>query len=598
MGTYAPRPDGLYSLDYGDGSPPLPIGLSEMQLQAAGHQPAAPGGAQAGDPALTGLDQPPPASFFQGPRPDALPSLAEQQGAHGLPPPPPPPEAPRATPGAPAPKGTHPTPRNVPNAAGGQIEGHSAQELESMSTPKADIAPEELVAYKPPSGGTGGEASVSAPRAASAGGGAAPKVPKDQILPGLKRELENDQRPERQLEGAFERFYGETDARLAREEQLAERQKDIDAQQLQRAAVDEDIRRKRALVDQREKEAEQLKPKSASEIWKDRGVAAQIGAAIMVGLGGYAQGLVAARGGHLNNAALDGINAGIQQEIQDQRFAYEAALAKGKRAENDYEKAIAIYGTPEAAALDMKVRSYALADSIAQAKQQAIGTQDSLNNAIQLNQAMRIEREKAKQELYELERIKALRAAQAAGGGGQAEALARQGIVKIGKDFYTVDKKSGQWVPLDKAAELAGKARGGPTAQKADSVVATIDVLGNRLSKKPKNGEVFSPDNQNIVTRGVRSAVNAVAGDRTILPGSQKQREEANEFDQIKNDLMSQTSVINGQGAMSDPEAKRATDAIGQARTWGELQRAQRYLRDKAAAAASAYDGEEPPATP
>lgn len=604
--AFAQRPDGLYDVTL-DGGLTLPMGLTEEQLRAAGHEPLAPNPsvplppnavAGPGGAPTEGLDAPPPASFFQQQSAAPLPSIAEQQGAHGAAPPVAAP-APIAPAGPPAPrpaKGSHETPRNVPNAAGGQVPGYSAAELDDMSEPEAALKPDELVAYEPEARGTGGAPAAPTASPARGGGGAGgSRLPKDQVLPGLKSEIENDRRPDQYLEGAFTRFYGQEDDRLRREEELESRRKDLEGQQLQRAVVDAEIRRKQKIAEQREAEAEKLRPQTAKEIWADRGTAAQIGAALLIGLGGYAQGLVAARGGRLDNAALQMIQGGIDQEIQSQRARFEDALAKGKRADNDYEKALAIYGSPEAAALDLKVRQYALTDALNKTRAEQIGSQEALDNAIGISQGLRIEREKAKQELFELERNKALMAARAAAGdGGQAAALARQGIIKIGKDFYTVDKRSGQFVPLDKAAELATKARGGPTAQKADSVVATIDVLGQRMRGKPAGHEVFSPENQNIVTRGVRSAINSVAGDRTVLPGNEKQRKEAELFDQIRNDLMSQTSVINGQGAMSDAESKRAEASLGRARTWGELQRAQAYLREKAAAAASAYDGAEP----
>jgi hypothetical protein len=130
----------------------------------------------------------------------------------------------------------------------------------------------------------------------------------------------------------------------------------------------------------------------------------------------------------------------------------------------------------------------------------------------------------------------------------------------------------------------------GEAAQKTKAALATIDVLGSRLSKKDASKSAFSAEHQPLPLKAVRGAANALAGEGAWLPGNDAERAEGQEFDQIKNDLMAQTSVINGQGAQSDPEAARADRAmISGARTWGELQKAQNYLREKAFAAASAY---------
>jgi hypothetical protein len=157
--------------------------------------------------------------------------------------------------------------------------------------------------------------------------------------------------------------------------------------------------------------------------------------------------------------------------------------------------------SPEAAALDLKMRSWALADNLQKTKAEAIGTEAALAQSNINSEGIRIEQEKAKQELKELERIKALRAAQAASGGGQAAALAKQGIVKIGNTHYTIDKGTGQWIPLDKAAAQAAKAgENGPeggiapraytTVLRANTGQKALDDLSHAIgAKRTKDGK-------------------------------------------------------------------------------------------------------------
>ena len=190
-----------------------------------------------------------------------------------------------------------------------------------------------------------------------------------------------------------------------------------------------------------------------------------------------------------------------------------------------------------------------------------------------------------------------------------AQELERYRIESLGKRTAEVSSRMAQPqagsrggdrpLTLEEAGTIAGirktEAEAGKTgsrgegAQNAAGQVEVLNEIGKRVNAHDPKEEAFAPENQNILTRGARGVVNTVAGERTWLPGTEAQRQGAQEFNQIRNDIMAQTSVANKQGAMSDPEAKRAMDAIGQARTWGELQQAHQYLLEKSAAAARGF---------
>lgn len=309
-----------------------------------------------------------------------------------------------------------------------------------------------------------------------------------------------------------------------------------------------------------------------------------IGATIAAGLGALGAGLA-----RTPNVSLEIINRGLDRDVA----AQESELAAKKESANNLLR----QWTESGASLE-QAKAAVKAQQLEYVKSQ-VGQIAAVNKsaAVQANaQALTAELDKSLAEQLERYRIESL-------GKRTAEVTSRMATPQAGSAGGIRPLTLAQESEIANIRKTEGEAGRGPArgegAQKVAGQIEALDAIGNRLSTKKSDDAAFSPENQNIVTRGARGLVNTVAGERTWLPGSKEDRDNAQEFDQIRNDLMAQTSVANGQGAMSDPEAKRAMTAIGEARTWGELQRAHQYLREKTAGMAKGYGIDSPaPARP
>jgi hypothetical protein len=102
------------------------------------------------------------------------------------------------------------------------------------------------------------------------------------------------------------------------------------------------------------------------------------------------------------------INDAIRQDIDDQRARYEDAKQRRLDASNDYAKALQLYGTPEAADLDMQMRRLALVEKQIAARGEQIGTQEYLQAANAMATELRQQRAQTRQRLQELEQGKIL----------------------------------------------------------------------------------------------------------------------------------------------------------------------------------------------
>jgi hypothetical protein len=400
--AYAPRPDGLYDVTL-DGGLTLPMALSEQQLQAAGHQPL---------PAL------PPA----GPGPTAF-GMAQQAPNVGLgAPAPAAPDVPKPVPGfeAPAPA----RPMNAGEQAVQQALRDQGVELPTTrgsvaTAPSGDRAVEVAPGSPEPAPVRADPRNLrrvgapAAPSAAVAGGAPArvhrvkggdvrasfTRVPGMPVPDDVRRDLTGNTDAE-DLEISADNIAGQRDELTQQREAAAiEGQRAIDRQVVQRQAIDREIARKRSAIEQRDREAEQLTPQSAREVWADMGIFGQIAAALAIALGGYQQGLT----GSARNAGLDMVMQGIRDEVEAQRYKYERALEKKQEARGDYAEAIQMYGTPEAAALDIEMRRLAAAERIVQARAERVGTQEYLQQANQLASELRAKRAEKRLQLQELE---------------------------------------------------------------------------------------------------------------------------------------------------------------------------------------------------
>jgi hypothetical protein len=121
------------------------------------------------------------------------------------------------------------------------------------------------------------------------------------------------------------------------------------------------LQEKQNTIEQREREASQATPQSRAEIMGSRSGLSKMMGALSIAMGGYYQGLTGR-----NNPGLDLINQTIAQEIADQRAKWEAAKDKVGFANNDFGKAMQLYGDPNVAEADLYNRNLTLAANMAQ----------------------------------------------------------------------------------------------------------------------------------------------------------------------------------------------------------------------------------------
>lgn len=187
-----------------------------------------------------------------------------------------------------------------------------------------------------------------------------------------------------------------------REKAYLDQQAELDKARSRRAGIDRDIRAKQELISRRDKEAEGMKPQSAKEVMASKGIMGRFLAAVAMTVGGYMQGLQ----GRQNNPGLDMINDAIRSEVDDQRQAYDDALAEGKTARNDYAEAIKLYGSPEEAEQDLTMRRFAIVENMIKNHGEAIGTEQGKAAAHMAAAEARNDRANTATQLAELGRTK------------------------------------------------------------------------------------------------------------------------------------------------------------------------------------------------
>lgn len=335
-----------------------------------------------------------------------------------------------------------------------------------------------------------------------------PGVP---ISESVKSDLEADRRPE-DTEARAKAIADLRNQQMnERESHLLSQREQLDQQRARRADIDAQIRKKQDLISQREKEAEAITPKSARDVMNDRGVLAQLAAAIAIAVGGYQQGLT----GRANNVGLDLVNQSIKSDIDKQREAYEQAEKRGEVARNDYAKALELYGTPEAAEQDMEMRRLAIAEKMIQNHGEQIGTQEGLAAANNVAQVQRQDRALLRQSFEEKETGKIVQENFAyqpgryvggtGGGGGPAT---EKSVHQVGADLQSAG------IP------------------EAEAVLGEVDDLLARLPA----GEAPTYDTRNLGSQLIRKGADFVAGQGsgTKMMDSPAEREAVAGIEKIK----------------------------------------------------------------
>lgn len=156
---------------------------------------------------------------------------------------------------------------------------------------------------------------------------------------------------------AFERQANEEQRRLnAERDVLAQQSQALDDNLNEVAARRQRIAALQETADKRMEEARNFEPRTRDQVWEDKGPAAQVMGILAMALGGYVQGLGRTGG---RNPGLDMVNKVIDDAIEEDRYKAEKRTKVGQAARNDYEKALALYGDPEAAMLEAKQRKLA-----------------------------------------------------------------------------------------------------------------------------------------------------------------------------------------------------------------------------------------------
>jgi len=392
--AYQPRPDGLTDLILDDGTriaSPLPI----AQLEEMGHRPIPP------MPQGPGLDPNATAEFDAAHIQGMLnaPQQPTQQPGYG---PPPPPSALDA-PGGFKVVGEMPTPDGKPRpslqAGIQQIQAEAPQTVKSA--PKRNLVPlggaqvqqQGIPGYAPQRVQKikGGDVRASFTR-----------VPGQEVPDDVKGDALNTDAEDLELSADVIATQRE-ELRQKREMQILEQQKMLDRQQVQRQHTDQQIASKQSLIDQRDREVEKMRPQSVQDVIDDRGFLGRVGAALTMAVGAYSAALT---GGQ--NQGYQMVRESIMDEISSQRAAYEDAKERGEIARNDYAKAIAMYGTPEAASLDMEMRRIGVAEKVLENRAGKIQDQEYLQQANQVASQLRAQRADTKMKLIELEKGKVL----------------------------------------------------------------------------------------------------------------------------------------------------------------------------------------------
>lgn len=143
---------------------------------------------------------------------------------------------------------------------------------------------------------------------------------------------------------------------LAQKNALVQQSEQMDNQLATIAQRRERIAKLQDVADQRTREAESIEPRTREQIWESKGSFAQIMGAISMALGGYTQGL-GRNGGH--NPGAEMINKFLDSAVDDERNKHERRQKIGLNAKSDLDKAMAVYGDIDLAAVDVKNRKIA-----------------------------------------------------------------------------------------------------------------------------------------------------------------------------------------------------------------------------------------------
>lgn len=143
------------------------------------------------------------------------------------------------------------------------------------------------------------------------------------------------------------------------------------------------LQKKLDIVDRREREAATATPQTRREVLQSRGALAGVMSGLSIALGGWVQGL---KGGE--NPGLKIVNDSIESEISSQRAKWEALKDQAAGARTDFGQAMQLYGDPNMAEADMRMRALTLAANMSSAYKSQGENQEWLANQQQVTQQL------------------------------------------------------------------------------------------------------------------------------------------------------------------------------------------------------------------
>lgn len=417
--AYSLRADGLADVHLPDGTV-MPMALSPQQLQAMGHteisasavRPPAPQLAVAGPGGGDPRDLAGGAGVFGVPRSPQEENAAQLRQLLS--------QAPQSheSGSAPSTKFDVPLPADKPGGAGPDLAPHTAPRT-AAERPANDgavtLTPEQELAFREATRGGGGPGKSSL-----ALGKRTEKYTTYGAVPGeLSADINRrgDELEQSQRENLTDHASEVARFQARREQQYTQQMDDVIDQRMQREAINTRLQQLQQTRDQREQEVATMPPPDLQRYWGEKGVAARIATGISIALGGYVQGL---RGG--DNPGLQMANDSIDRWMQTEREKYDRSRDTAARADNQYGKALAIYGTPEMAENDMRARAYAVRDAMLANQLDQINSADAFAKGQEALQAGALQRQQLKAQAFQLAGEKAvedtLQQRQTGGGGG------------------------------------------------------------------------------------------------------------------------------------------------------------------------------------
>lgn len=346
----------------------------------------------------------------------------------------------------------------------------------------------------------------------------------------------------------------------------------------------------RKAAEQSANEAKAFNPRTHEQVWQSKGAVGRMMGALAMTLGGYVQGLGRTGG---RNPGADMVNKVIDDTVEDERDKAERGRRTSRDKQSDYERALALYGDPEAAMLHSKLRKInsvqGMLDERAKLKGLDAATQERITGAQEayrlaaLNAANDLQNRVNGIVLSEDVTMTKPKPIYVGGGGGGAPAVtARQKAeADAAQQYDTIHGKPPTPNPTEAAA--INKAEG------------NLKPFNDMLSNYKDSDKIPGAADFNIISKGGRWIVDKVVGEGTAS-GVLDSAEERNNRGIIGDFVADTLNQLSGSGVSND-EREITRQRLLQARTKADLVNARNHAMAKIAERRRLNEGGTP-ATP